>query len=166
MPLAASIFAKRTNGLTSTSIGRLGVRERSVSSDIGTRYTTALLRTTVASCKLAAANRARRRLPGPERAIAPLGAKYLSPGRSPGYEGPNPAFRHPSPAGPPPGGRLRSEASATERSGPQGGRERGRGRGRVPRNPRLGRCEKIAGCRILRLRRLLSRKFTQVVDSS
>jgi hypothetical protein len=54
----------------------------------------------------------------------PEGAKYLSPGRSPGEgNGPNPALGYPSPAGPPPGG-----------AGLQGGREGGE---RRCLNPRL-----------------------------
>jgi len=45
---------------------------------------------------------------------SPEGAKYLSPGRSPGERvalTPSRACGTPSPAGPPPGGRLRSKAS-------------------------------------------------------
>ena len=69
-------------------------------------------------------------------APAPLGAQYLSPGRQPWVRKPSPRLRHPSPAGPPPGGLL-LEVQWIRRSGPQGGRERARGRGRVPPNPRL-----------------------------
>jgi hypothetical protein len=39
-------------------------------------------------------------------APAPLGAQYLSPGRQPWVRKPSPRLRHPSPAGPPPGGLL------------------------------------------------------------
>ena len=63
-------------------------------------------------------------------APAPLGAQYLSPGRQPWVRKPSPRLRHPSPAGPPPGGLL-LEVQWIRRSGPQGGRERARGRGRV-----------------------------------
>ena len=56
-------------------------------------------------------------------------AQYLSPGREPWARRPSRRVRHPSPAGPPPGGPV-LEVQWVLRSGPQGERERGRGRGR------------------------------------
>src|SRR6516162_58882 len=68
------------------------------------------------------------RLPG-VRFESREAAEYLSPGREPWVRRPSPRLRHPSPAGPPPGGPV-LEVQWVLRSGPQGERERGRGRGR------------------------------------